>query len=106
MTRTATRNSSKLRAAHVAVWLSATLVSAACGENPQPSADGGLDATPTDAALDAGSYGAAALGSSSITEDSRTWTETRYRLRRAGRPRRPTCSGSRRTSRGRGRWSW
>lgn len=82
MTRTATRNSSKLRAARVAVWLSATLVSAACGENPQPGQDGGPDATPTDAALDAGSYGAAALGSSSITEDGRTWTETRYRVTR------------------------
>ena len=61
------------------VWLLATV---ACGENPQPSADGGVDATPGDAALDAGSYSAAALGSSSVTEDGRTWTETRYRVTR------------------------
>lgn len=63
-----------------AVWLSATL---ACGENPQPSLDAGADASLSDApSADAGIYTTAALGSSSITEDGRTWTESRHRVTR------------------------
>jgi dienelactone hydrolase len=63
----------------------ATLVGAGCGESPLDASDApvgpgdaGLDAT-----LDAAPLAIEALGTSTFTEDSRTWTETRYRLRRA-----------------------
>lgn len=65
--------------------LLATLASAGCGESPPGTADAAADApaAPRDADLDAAPLVIEALGQSSFTEDARTWTETRYRLRRA-----------------------
>jgi hypothetical protein len=63
----------------------ATLVGAGCGESPLDASDApvGPDDAGLDATLDAAPLAIEALGTSTFTEDSRTWTETRYRLRRA-----------------------
>ncbi len=61
--------------------LLATLTLAACGETP-PLAVDAPPGRPPDAGLDAAPPTIEALGSSAFTEDARTWTETRYRVRR------------------------
>lgn len=53
----------------------------ACGEAPPADPDAAADAA-VDAGTDAAGYRFEALGTSSFTEDTRTWTETRYRVRR------------------------
>lgn len=60
------------------LWCFATLLTAACGEPPQPASP---DATvAADAGVDAATYRAEPLGTSTFTEDGRTWTEARFRI--------------------------
>lgn len=60
------------------LWWFATLLAAACGEPPQTTPP---DATvAADAGVDAATYRAEPLGSSTFTEDGRTWTEARFRV--------------------------